>query len=236
MSRPLKRIRPPVGVMNFGEHVEAGGLARAIRPDERVDRPAPHPEVDIADRAENPPKLLLRPSVTRTSSITHSRRPAAAHRVPLPTTAKPIKPLRRPLVKTCSIRGALKLHQRICVRPVATSTKLTPVAITPARLCSRRSQSSAWRRSRRDCRASASSQAARRIRSALATMAAGSPARRGRDIDLEIDARDPLHDLDHLLDRSRRARSRNCRRGSRRRRADRRARPDARRSRSVTWM
>src|SRR5262249_45692010 len=36
----------------LGEQVEDRGLAGAVRPDQRVDRAAPHPQVDAADRDE----------------------------------------------------------------------------------------------------------------------------------------------------------------------------------------
>src|SRR3989449_7145970 len=44
-----------------GEQVEAGGLARAVRADQRVDGPADHPEVDALHRDE-PAELLRQPA------------------------------------------------------------------------------------------------------------------------------------------------------------------------------
>src|SRR5438445_341198 len=44
-----------------GEEVEAGGLARAVRPDQRVDGAADHPQVDALHRDE-PAKLLRQPA------------------------------------------------------------------------------------------------------------------------------------------------------------------------------
>ena len=52
MSWPLKRIVPGGGRQELGEQVEGGGLAGAVGADERVDRAAPHLEVDAVDGDE----------------------------------------------------------------------------------------------------------------------------------------------------------------------------------------
>ena len=44
MSRPLKTMRPRVGLQEFGQQVEAGGLAGAVRADQRVDGAARDPQ------------------------------------------------------------------------------------------------------------------------------------------------------------------------------------------------
>src|SRR5581483_5084100 len=41
-----------VGTMHSGDHVEAGGLARAVGPDQRRDLPLRHAEADILHRAQ----------------------------------------------------------------------------------------------------------------------------------------------------------------------------------------
>jgi hypothetical protein len=53
MSRPLNRIWPEVGHQEFGQQVEAGGLAGAVRADQRVDMAALHFQVHVIDRGEN---------------------------------------------------------------------------------------------------------------------------------------------------------------------------------------
>ena len=52
MLRPLKWMRPAVGVRKWVEQVEAGRLAGAIRPDQGMNGVAPDPQIDVLDRDE----------------------------------------------------------------------------------------------------------------------------------------------------------------------------------------
>ena len=53
MSRPLKTMRPRVGCEEFGQQIEAGGLAGAVRPDQRMNGAARDPQIDAVDRDES---------------------------------------------------------------------------------------------------------------------------------------------------------------------------------------
>ncbi len=52
MSMPLNRICPRVGVRNLVSRLKQVVLPAPFGPDQRVDRPAPHLEVDVVDRDE----------------------------------------------------------------------------------------------------------------------------------------------------------------------------------------
>ena len=79
MSRPLKVMRPRVGDEEVGEQVEAGGLARAVRPDQRVDGPAAHPEVDVLD-GDEAAELLGEPPRLQDDVVGHRAEPHAGRR------------------------------------------------------------------------------------------------------------------------------------------------------------
>ena len=151
MSRPLNVIRPPVGRDEFRQHVEKGGLARAVRSDERVDRPAPNAEGNIADRAEIAEALA---EAFRDENVVHahSRRSAERMRFP-PTKAKINQAAGAPLVKP---KTAIARHRRY-----SDSTRAAAASLTlPSFDCAAGAPSRApGARSRRDCRGSASSRA-----------------------------------------------------------------------------
>ena len=65
----------------FRQHVETGGLARAVRPDQRVDRPALDAERNVADRAEIAEALA---EAFRDENIVHAHSRRSAERMRFP--------------------------------------------------------------------------------------------------------------------------------------------------------
>jgi hypothetical protein len=64
---PLKRIVAPRRFEELGQQIEAGGLAGAVRADQRVDMPAPDLQVDVVD-GDEAANSLTRPVVSRMQS------------------------------------------------------------------------------------------------------------------------------------------------------------------------
>ena len=111
MSLPLKTIAPAARREEFGQQVEAGRLAGAIRPDERVNGAAPDPQIDIAHGDE----AARIPWSCRTFRE-YDRRPSF---LPRPSSSVFCE-LIRPALQDARARSAsgFRLAERIMARPV----------------------------------------------------------------------------------------------------------------------
>ena len=165
----------------FRQHVETGRLARAVRPDQRVDRPTLDAERNVADRAEITEALA---EAFRDENIVHahSRRSAERMRFP-PMNAKVYQAAGAAVVKP---KKATLRPRSDWPRSGSRRWSEAPAPLkfgrfdypSVLRLCSRRSQSSAWRTMSSRLSRVGFQPSTLLARSALATMAAGSPARR----------------------------------------------------------
>ena len=202
----------------FGQHVEAGRLARAVGTDQGVDRAAPDPEVDVAHRREIAERLTQALG-DKDVVLAHRRRPPARMtvrpRIVVPPTQDVVAVIVKPDPWAPNERPASRRAGRARVRSAAIVQAPLPIERLPDDLVEI---------------------VALRAPAQLAPHALGLGDDRRRVagappdmVDREIDAGDALDDVDDFLDRRAVAVAAIARQARARRGADRRAPPDARR-------